>query len=114
MQWFHFNSSCRTAAAIVASVFALTGCAGTAQKFTALNPAALGAPLVITENQKQPCVAPELNAGDSKTRAVGNLLIELEDCETKRSALAQTIMDHNAQVEKRNSDEFARVNKTKP
>lgn len=95
----------------LALMFSVGGCASTATSPVVINAGALVAPLVLTEKQKEPCVAPEPKLGDDKTSLIAKSAIEIEDCEYKRKALVKTIEERNSSIEATANEEFKKLKK---
>ena len=89
----------------------LTGCQS-AEKVLTVNTTALQVPIVLTERQKQECQL-ELTAGDSKTQALAQAMIEIDDCNAKRAILVKAIEQRNAEIQKASDAEAKRLKQQK-
>ena len=89
----------------------IAGCSTTGDSPVVINTRALTAPLVLTEKQKQPCVAPEPKLGDDKLSLILKSEVEIEDCEYKRKALVKTIEEHNTSVDAKANAELNKIKK---
>lgn len=103
LKWYPFFA--------LALTVGVSGCTSTSTAPTVINAGALVAPLVLTEKQKEPCVAPEAKVGDDKLSLIVKSEIEIEDCEYKRAALVKTIEEKNASIEATAKSELNKIKK---